>query len=278
MGIAKTMHAISVFLLSACVLVTFACGRGERRDRDKDVTQNVTSDRRPQEKIFVEFDKTWRQFISKAPELALPVLQAEERPEEPRWQPHVVSECVFSADAGRLMPQATLTWNEPVDGGPDVPILKQQAIEATRPGGPPTAQQPPAPPPQAPGTPQTPEGRQPPQRRFDLSVQHDGFERNYFSTALATEKLQRFKLPANSAFVNDEQAVQQIGPGLFPKLVDFNIQPIQDRDTARRLEQHTLVLRDLSPGRTYTIRLDRRGPNAWSAEGQFSFLTPLCPR
>jgi hypothetical protein len=118
----------------------------------------------------------------------------------------------------------------------------------------------------------------PPALRFDLAILHDGFARNYYSAALATDKLQRFKLPPTSALITNEEAVLLTGPGLFPKIVDFTVQATQDRETGRAFTLHTLVLRDLSDGLTYTIRIDRASASAWKEAGRYVFLTPVCPR
>ena len=222
-----------------CLLVACGCGRPRRSDNDSndkiDLTQNVTAERKPQDKSFVGFERNWRQFISVSPELARPVLEADSQSPEHRWEPRVTSECVVSADAGGLVPQVTLSWNE-----------EQQ--------------------------------KEPPALRFDLAILHDGFARNYYSAALATDKLQRFKLPPGSALIKDEEAVLLTGPGLFPKIVDFTVQAIQDRDSGRPLARRTLVLRDLSHGWSYTIRIDCASANAWKEYGRYVFLTAVCPR
>jgi hypothetical protein len=231
----QTMRAIPSLLLSVCLMAALACGRTQSKDGERiNLAQNVTSDRRPQDKIFTDFENTWRQFISSSADLALPVQRPPDTAKQ-RWEPKVTTACVSSADAGGLVPQATFTWNEVL--GPEVNGASQEQpqVETSR-------------------------------LRFDLSVHHDGFARNFYSSALATDKLQRFKLPPNSALINNQEAVLLTGPGMFPKLLDFNIQRIQD-----------LVLRDLNGGLTYTIRLDRRAGSEWTEEGQFVFLTPICP-
>lgn len=221
------------------------CWRTDRPQRTERIalSQNVTTDRRPQDKVFDDFEKNWRQFISPSAELALPVAAAK-RPLEP-WEPDVVTECVSSADAGGLVPQATLTWTQPATDTP-----KAQ-----------------------PGKPSRAQGL-----RVDLSLHHDGFRRGYFSSILASDTQQRFMLPSTSALTNDQEAVLLTGPGLFPKLMDFRVEVIQDRDSSRRIERHTLVLRDLSQGLTYTIRLNRRAAESWIPVRQVVLLTPVCPR
>jgi hypothetical protein len=65
---------------------------------------------------------------------------------------------------------------------------------------------------------------------------------------------------------------------LFPKLMDYRTETIQDRDTRREIKKHTVVLRDLSPGLSYTIRLSALGDNRWNEQREFVFLTPVCPK
>ncbi len=242
------MRTLPPLLLSMCVLTAFACGRAQVGDRDRvGVDRDAAAPRPPQDKIFVDFRKNWRELISQSPDFTRPVVVPEQPPAQ-AWQPRVLSECVFSADAGGMVPQVTLVWVEPTAQAPE------GALSATR-----QAQT---------GTPRL---------RFDLTVQYQGFQRNFYSTALASDKLQRFKIPSTSALVADEPAVLVTGPALFPKLMDFRMDPITDRDTARPFLRHTLVLRDLNQGLSYTIRMDVPGSNAWNQDRQFAFLTPVCP-
>jgi hypothetical protein len=236
-----------------------ACDREARRTGDRiDLDQNVTADRKPQDIIFVDFEKNWRQFVHASPEIARSVVpRPTPAPTEQPFSPVVTAECVFSADAGGRVPQVTVTWNE----------------DSTTPAPPPPAAQ------------AAPEGA-PGQRavgdlsriRLDLALHHDGFERNYYTTILASEKLQRFKLPSNSPMINDTEAVLLTGPGLFPKLMDFRAESIVDLAARQNFDQLTMVLRDLSPGLSYSVRRDRPVENRWIEEQRFTFLTPVCPQ
>jgi hypothetical protein len=239
------MNARGWLLFVACLAGAAECRQTDRSQRSDriDLHQNVTNERRPQDKIFNDFEKNWRQFISPSAELALPVVAAKESRQP--WEPDVVPECVSSADAGGLGPQVTLTWTEPA---PDTP--------ASPPVGPSGAQG----------------------LRLDLALHHEGFARGYFSSILASNTQQRFMLPSNGAIVKDPEAVLLTGPGLFPKLTDFRVEGVQDRAESRRLERYTVVLRELSPGLTYTIRVSRRAGDSWMAVRQSVFLTPVCPR
>jgi hypothetical protein len=170
-------------------------------------------------------------------------------PEEP-WEPIVVADCVQSQDAGAMVPQVTLTWNEPAVDRPDT-------IRAVSQGG--------------------AQALETPRHRIDLAVHHNGFGRNFYSSALSTAAFQRFNLPSSSALVNDTEAVVLTGPALFPKLMAFRAEIIQDRDSGRRLRRQVLVLRDLSEGLTYQIRLSSPADGAWREEQESVFLTPVCP-
>jgi hypothetical protein len=237
------MPTLVRLLLPLGLLAACACGRAQRSDSVRAPPGQPPAPSRP----FGEFEKIWReQLISTAPELALPVTRREEPVRVP-WQPRIVTECVYSGDLRTLVPQVTFTWNDAAsEPSPEVASTVQRAAAA-------------------------------PRLRFDLALHYNAFARNYYSTALATNRNDRFKLAANSPMVNDEAAVLLTGPGLFPRLADFNVQPIQDRDTAQRFSHNTLVVRELSHGLSYTLRLDRPTAKGWSEDGQVVFLTPICP-
>jgi hypothetical protein len=250
------MRSLTPLLLSVCIIGTFGCKRSAIKERERvDEIKNVPAERKPQDKIFIDFAKNWRELIHRSPEFALPVAVPSAPPEE-RWQPVVLAECVFSGAAGGLVPQVTLTWNEPAG---EVPDWRPKVATAA----------------QAQDQREGQAGVQ--RRRFDLALRDDGFARDYFSAILSGEKFQRFKLPPNSAFINDTAAVLSTGPGLFPQLVDFKTEILADPETRRPFAQHTLVLSDLSHGMSYTIRMDRPAGEGWSEERRFGFLTPVCP-
>jgi hypothetical protein len=212
------------------------------------LSQNVTNDSRPKDAIFVDFEKNWRKFISQSPEIALPVVAVRDKTS---WRPIVQEDCVFSPDAGGNVPQVSLTWTE----------LAAPA---------------PAPAPQT--HPQQQQSVAPAAVRFDLALHYKGFERNYYSTALSTEKLQRFNLPSNSELIANSDQLLVSGPSLFPKLMDFHTEMVKARDTNREIPRQTLVVRDLAPGLAYTLRRATLGNKLWNADGEFSFSTPVCPQ
>jgi hypothetical protein len=247
----RSVPSYAVLIVVIALISIAACRRNKTSQRtDGNETkqdQDVTINPKPQDAIFIDFQKNWRQFISQSPEFTLPVVA---KPPEQKevWEPLVLAECVFSPDAGTQVPQVTLVWNEPVQvqitaGAKQAAPARTEELAKTR---------------------------------FDLSTNYQGFEKNEYSTTLATDKLKRFNLPSNSELVSHPEAVVQAGPTLFPKLMDFRTESIRERDTNRELVKKTLVLRDLSPGLTYTIRVCVLGDNRWSEEREVVFLTPVC--
>ena len=242
-------------LLSFFVSLTSitACDRTEannrRNERDEiDLNQNVTVRGKPQDVVFKDFEKNWRKFISSAPQLTVAVIGT---PQPPPVEPVITSECVFSSEANGYVPQMTISWNEPSSPITEVSSRARQQMQQAQ--------------------------VEVPKMRFDLGVNYDAFARNYYSSILSTDKLQRFSLPSNSALVNNPNTVILTGPGLFPKLMDFKAQPVQDPATNRRFEKQTVVLRELSEGIAYTMRVSRPSGNNWNADRQIVFTAPVCP-
>lgn len=243
------------FLLSLSVSLTSitGCNRTEannrRNERDEiDLNQNVTVRGKPQDAVFKDFEKNWRKFISNAPQLAVAVVGTAQ---PPPVEPLITSECVFSSEAKGYVPQITISWNEPPSPITEMRArLRQQTQQAQSEGA---------------------------SMRLDLGVNYDAFARNYYSSILSTDKLQRFSLPSNSALVNNPNTVILTGPGLFPKLMDFRTQPLQDPATNRRFEKQTVVLREVSEGIAYTMRVSQLSGNNWNADRQLVFTAPVCP-
>jgi hypothetical protein len=247
------MRWVSLFSI---VLAAFASGCGSRGgsgNRDRiELGKNVTVSGKPLDPVFKNFPQSWRQFISTNPDLAVPVTGVATRQEPTSQQPIIISECVFSPDAQGYVPQVTLSWDEP--SGSSVAARKQQQ--------------------NAPG-----QSEQIPVRRFDLGLHHDAFGRNFYSSAMSTDKLKRFYLPPNSALVNNQEAVLLTGAGLFPKLMDYRTLTVRDSSstTNRQFLKQTVVLRELSEGITNTMRVSHLVGRAWKTDQQFVFLVPVCP-
>src|SRR4051812_45567844 len=115
------LRLFSSLIILLSIILAVACGRtGQvgrvepaKKDERIDLDQNVTTQTKPQDVIFSDFAKNWRKFVSQTPEIVMPVVALGQR-QGPPWEPVVSNECVFSQDAGGLVPQVTLIWNEPV--------------------------------------------------------------------------------------------------------------------------------------------------------------------
>jgi hypothetical protein len=220
--------------------------------------QDVTKEPKPKDAIFIDFQNNWRKFISQTPELALPVIPIKEGEQKVAWEPLILSRCVFSADAGGFVPQMTLVWNETPAAPPSTPGIAQVKQVEQQASAPPTIE--------------------PGKTRFDLAVHFQGFEKNQFTSAIASDKDKRFNLPSNSNLVANPDALLLTGPSLFPKVLDFHTEMVTDRDNNREIPKNTLVLRDFSPGLTYTLRMSTLGQNQWLENKQVVFSTPVCPK
>jgi hypothetical protein len=244
---------VSSCLISLCISSLLSCGRQSASvERTKDqinLDQDVTNNTKPQDPIFVDFEKDWRKFINPSPEMALPVVPIRDQTKKTIWQPLAQAECVFSAAAGGNVPQVTLTWNETAAQTPGPQTRSQQQART-----------------------------EPAKMRFDLALHYKGFERNYYSTALATDKLKRFTLPSNSELIANPDALLVTGPGLFPMLMDFQTEMVKAQGTTQEIPRQTLVLRDLAPGLAYTLRQATLSNNQWHEDKEFSFSTPVCPK
>lgn len=253
---------VSACLISGCLCLVLSCGRQSSTFKGTDsrngikLGQDVTNTLKPQDVIFLDFEKNWRKFISTSKALTLPVVPIRE-PEKKSWQPIVQAECVFSGDAGGNVPLVTLTWTEPQASNAN-PVPRSPALKTSF---------------------QEQRGQEPAASavRFDLAVHYQGFARNYYSTILSTGKLQRFNLPSNSALVANPDAVLLTGPSLFPKLMDFRTEMVKDEENVE-IPRLTLAVRDLAPGLAYTLRKVTLGNNEWNEEKQFAFSTPVCPK
>lgn len=258
------------WLLLICLISNTACNRKSRSQRTGEgvsLDQDVTREPKPKDAIFIDFQSNWRKFISPSAELALPVVPIKEGQPKEVWQPLVLSRCVFSADAGGYVPQMTIIWNEGVTTPP--PSTPGIALAAE-------VQTPPQAPPKAPASPVP--TIEPGKIRFDLALHFQGFEKNQFTSAIATDTDKRFNLPSNSNLVANPDALLLTGPSLFPKVLDFHTQMVVDRDNNRDIPQSTLVLRDFSPGLSYTLRMSSLGQNQWNESKQVVFSTPVCPK
>lgn len=241
-----------LFLLFFCMIWISACGRTEanshRTEQDEiSLDQKVTVKGKPQDLVFKDFEKNWRKFISNAPQFTLPVLPPKQPPPAAP-EPIITSECVYSADANGYVPQVTISWNEPATAPIELRSRKQTQNQS-----------------------------EVPSRRLDLGLNFNPFARNFYSSILSTDKNQRFSLPSNSALISNPETVLLTGPGLFPKLMDFRTQSLQDPSSHRNFDKQTAVLRDLNEGISYTMRVSRLSGQNWNADRQIVFMAPVCP-
>jgi hypothetical protein len=228
---------IGVLSLSSCRSKDLDSERGEG---DHDGVNAI----QPKDPIFLDFRRNFKQLVSTSHELTLPV-SIVGQPKGARWLPIIQQDCVFSAAAGKNVPQVTLTWNE-------VP---------------------------QPATLQVAETNLPPTRlRFDLSLHFQGLEQNEYSSALSTDTLKRFVLPSNSTLVSNTDALLVTGPSLFPKLVSFHAQTITPPGSSQSVSRQTLVMSEFAQGLAYRLRRARFGGQQWNEDGQLSFSTPVCPQ
>jgi len=260
-------RVILSWLILTCLIPTTACKRRgpQRTGEGVSLDQNVTHDKKPKDPIFIDFQNNWRKFISPTAELALPVIpiKKEEQPREVP-QPVINSQCVFSADAGGFVPQVTLLWTETPAPSPSPGPVIELARQVKQPQ-PEQAQQ-------------LQQPADPSKLRFDLAVHFQGFEKNQFTSTLASDKEKRFNLPSNSNFIANSDALLLSGPSLFPKVMDFRTEMVRDRDANRDIPKSTLVLRDLNGGLAYKLRMSTLGQNQWNEIKQVVFTTPICPQ
>lgn len=253
-------------LVLVCLISSSACKRGGPQRTEGggiSLDQNVTEPKKPQDPIFIDFQKNWRQFISPRPELALPVIAIpkEQQPRSEALQPEVSGKCVFSADAGGFVPQVIVMWNEaPVQVPSPVIGFVLRPVKLQTP------------------QPTPPQAADLSRLRFDLAVHFQGFEKNEFTSTVAIDKEKRFNLPSNSNFISNSDALLLTGPSLFPKVIDFKTETVRERDTNREIPQSTLVMRDLGQGVAYRLRVSTLGQNQWNETRQFVFTTPICPK
>jgi hypothetical protein len=122
--------------------------------------------------------------------------------------------------------------------------------------------------------------------RFDIALQSEGFQRNYYTTVFPVERLKRFNIPVQSEFMRDTAAVLLIGPPLFPKVTDFRELPTnqQTADTnnptspvTRKISNKVLRLVDLGPGLSYRMRMCTYDGKSWRPTQEVIFNTPICP-
>lgn len=241
------------FLLLS-LLASMGCNnknKGDNRDtvnQDKNKDDKVNVDQRvtqrliPRDSVFIDFEKNWTKFISRAPELIRPVMQ---RPTGPAWEPVIVTDCVYSQEVGGVVPQVEITWTEPQ--------VQQERIV-----------------------------------RFDIALQSQGFERNYYTTAFPMQAPQRFVIPGVSAFIRDTAAMLLTGPAVLPKVTQFTemaitgdtsqqVRTFEPAGVSTALLRKTLKIQELGFGLSYKLRMAAFNREVWQPSREIIFTTPICP-
>ena len=119
--------------------------------------------------------------------------------------------------------------------------------------------------------------------RFDIALQYQGFEKNYYTTVYPIEKTNRFNIHLQSQFLQDTAAVLLAGPPLFPKVEAFTVQDLPaaaaqiETPNKSTLVQSTLKLTDLGPGLSYRLRKCVLVNDRWSPSREIIFNIPVCP-
>jgi len=220
-----------------------------------DLEQGVTTDIKPVDEIFVNFEANWREFISPREELTLDVVT--EDPEEP-WNPMVFSECAFSEGAGANVPLMTLTWVEPAPITDKVPVRfdltpHYQGFE-----------------------------RESYTTIFPVAVQQR-FNLPMNSALIANPEAVLLTGPGIFPKVVDFSQVVLTGAGgpvaavaLDPdRLKESGVESVEPGD-ARAGYQVTIKLRDLNPGLAYKFRKCDLVQSSWRSDQTVTFSTPVC--
>jgi hypothetical protein len=142
--------------------------------------------------------------------------------------------------------------------------------------------------------------------RFDISLQYQGFEQNYYTAIMADSSGTRFNIPQNSTFLKNEEALLLVGTPLFPKMMNYSAvavqldttridynedqkQEVTTDDSGQVIQQdvvqsrdinmvnHKLLLQDLGYGLSYKIRMCTLEKRVWRPTQEYVFSTPICP-
>ena len=242
----RTQTILKCIVLLA-VFATMGCNNKNNRDnrdkvdKDKDrddkvnVDQKITQRFFPTDSIFIDFQRTWPKFISKSVDLIKPVVARQQQD----WRPVIISDCVMSNSAGKVVPEIEISWSEPV--------VQEKIV------------------------------------RFDIALQSQAFERNYYTTAYPVEVQQRFVIPGISAYVTDTAAMMLTGPALLPKVTQYSQIAIADQQQPSieggrtQMLRKTLKIQELGFGLSYKIRMCSFNREVWLPTQEIIFTTPICP-
>jgi hypothetical protein len=207
-------------------------------DNYVDLEQEVTTNIQPVDAIFVDFEKNWRNFISRRDELTLQVVETDD--DEPR-DPLIFSECVFSEGAGAYVPLMTLTWVEPAPVSDTEPLrfdltthyqgFQRESYTTIFPVE--------------------------VEQRFKLPMQSS-----------LVENTEAVLLTGPAIFpkvVGFDQVQLTRGSG------------VRETDAGTGY-QYTIKLQDLAPGLAYKFRKAELVESTWRADQLVTFSTPVCPQ
>lgn len=248
----KTQHNIPVgseiLTLFLCFCLLAACVRKGQLKRDKEdldrqieLEQTVTSNVRPKDSIFLNFEKNWVKFISREPVLLRPVNMPQK---QEVWNPLVTSDCVFSEGAGAYVPRMYLSWVENDQYGDKEPpvrfdvTLQYQGFERNM---------------------YTTIYPMKELERFVMPGNSD-----YIKDTAAVMLTGAALFPKLVSL--GREAVQA---------------PVPTDDIKRQVPQpamkkYNLVIEDLGGGLSYTIRMCRYNGENWVSVKQYVFSTPVC--
>jgi len=220
----------------------------DRADDEIDLDQEVTIREKPTDSLFANFTKFWPTQVSSLPELTLPVIPLDEKGddvdrEEP-WNPRVSSACVFSEEAGIVVPEVTLTWAEPVRSErparrSDLTVHYQGFQKNLYTTFYPLE----------------------PLNRFNIPGNSEFLNDTAAILLTGTTLFPKVRAYDISLALTNQS-------GATSEAVD---------DTpSTEYEIYSVTLRDLSPGLSYTIRLCELTGESWDETKSFVFTTPIC--
>lgn len=230
-----------VYFLFYLGLHVSSCGDRNTTHMDDDddkinLDQDVTHRLRPLDSIFLDFDKNWTKFINRTEVLRRPV----RIPKQPEvWEPVIISDCVFSQEAGGAVAQVEISWNEqPVERPVRFDLsLHYQGFERNY---------------------YTTIYPVKEEERFNLPENSQ-----FISDTAAVLLTGPSMFPKVVAF--NTQSLQGQDPSQ------------QQVQGGRDITRYTLRLRDMGPGLSYRIRMCTFNQEVWTPTSETIFTTPICP-
>lgn len=220
----------------------------DRTDNQIDLDQGVTVKAQPTDSLFANFAKFWPTLISTKPELSLPVITLgddDDDREEP-WNPRVSSSCIFSEEAGAVLPEVTLTWAERIGNLERLPRRSDLTVHY-------------------------------------LGFQRNLYSTSYPiepATRFIIPGNSEFIQDTAAVLLTGTTLFPQVRA--FDTKISQNQtststgQSESQESYPEEYEIYSVTLKDLSPGLSYTIRLCTFSGKEWHEEKSFVFTTPIC--